>query len=79
MTNLHHENVAVFHGVCINQSEFVLVNEYCIKGSLEVCMSALEYVPFSVLIFYYYYYMFNCCKCYKRNLLQTLASRHSIL
>ena len=52
MTNLHHENVAVFHGVCINQSEFVLVNEYCIKGSLEVCMSALRYVPFSVLIFY---------------------------
>ena len=36
MTSLHHENVATFHGVCVSQQEFVMVNEYCIKGSLEV-------------------------------------------
>ncbi|XP_067929737.1 guanylate cyclase 32E-like [Watersipora subatra] len=35
MISLHHENVARFYGVCISHSEFVLVNEYCIKGSLE--------------------------------------------
>jgi len=36
MVGLHHENLATFYGVCSSPSEFMLVTEYCIKGSLEV-------------------------------------------
>ena len=38
MKDLRHDNVNTFIGACVGADNFIIVTEYCAKGSLQVMM-----------------------------------------
>ena len=47
MKDLRHDNVNQFIGACVDPPHFLLIIEYCSKGSLQV--NTLQLLPFSVV------------------------------